>query len=293
MLDKRYQALYITSQTQSYTKTAQQLFITQPAVSQQISSLETELDLKLVDNIRGKIHLTDAGLKLAKYSHQVQLESDKVLDSVHASTSQRSISLGCTLSLSSFLLPELISTLKQTNTRISSMIVNTDKVLNALQEGKIDFGLVEGNFDKEEFSAIKIRDEEFIGVVNSKNPLAAQTKLDIADLINTPLIVREKGSGTRDIFANWIATQNYHIDDFHQVIEIGNPSPIIELLQRDVGVSFMYRSLVDDSLNNGHLSILQVTGFPIQHPINLVYLKDSYFANQYRQIATSLQLNRH
>lgn len=52
MLDKRYQALYITSQTQSYTKTAQQLFITQPAVSQQISSLETELDLKLVDNIR-------------------------------------------------------------------------------------------------------------------------------------------------------------------------------------------------------------------------------------------------
>lgn len=288
LLDQRYLTLSILSKTLSYTKTAQQLFITQPAVSQQVKSLENELRVSLVTNTRGHLRLTSAGQELAKYAHQVQLESTKVLQQIQSAGDQRPVQLGCTLSLSSFLLPELINMLQSTTDHVTARIGNTDKVLQALRDGRIDFGLVEGNFDKQEFSALHIRDEEFIGVVGAHHPLASQAPITQQQLLTNQLIVREAGSGTREIFANWLATQNCRINDFHQIIEIGNPTPIIALLQRGIGVSFMYESLVSDLLASGSLVKLSVAGFTIHHPINLVYLKNSYFGDEYTQIANLL-----
>ncbi len=104
MLDKRYQTLDLIAQTRSFTKAAERLFITQPAVSQQIRSLETELGFPLITKVHNHIEMTPAGQSLADYAHQVQLESTKVLKQVHSTTDQRPIRLGCTLSLSSSML---------------------------------------------------------------------------------------------------------------------------------------------------------------------------------------------
>lgn len=289
MLDKRYQTLDLIAQTRSFTKAAEKLFITQPAVSQQIRSLETELGFPLITKVHNHIEMTPAGQSLADYAHQVQLESTKVLKQVHSTTDQRPIRLGCTLSLSSSMLPQLVTQLSTMSPLITTQVANTGAILSALRNGTIDFGLVEGNFNKEEFDAIHILDEPFVGVTSAHHPLARLPHVTLDDLIDVPLLIRESGSGTRNIFANWLATQNYRVHDFHQIIEIGNPSPIIKLLLSGFGVSFMYRSLVHHELKNGQLIELPVTDFSIQHPINLVYLKDSYFVEDYQQIATLIQ----
>lgn len=289
MLDKRYQTLDLIAQTHSYTKAAAELFITQPAVSQQIRSLENELGVILIMKAHNRIELTAAGQELADYAHQVQLESAKVLQQVQSTTEAHPIRLGCTLSLSSSMLPQLIAQLQGTTPQITTQVANTGVILKSLRAGTIDFGLVEGNFNKEEFDAIHILDEAFVGVTSATHPLAQLPQVGLDDLLNTPLLIRESGSGTRNIFANWLATQNYRIHDFQQTIEIGNPAPIIKLLQSGLGVSFMYRSLVANELKNGQLVELPVVNFSIQHPINLIYLKDSYFADQYRSIAALLQ----
>lgn len=281
MLDKRYKTLISLSQTNSFTQTAQQLFITQPAVSQQVSSLETDLQFPLVIREHGKIHLTSAGLQLAKFAKQTELESQKVITSLRTGT--ENLKMGCTLSLSSTILPKFIQQLSTRANVITTKINNTQHILQDIRDGKVDFGLVEGNFNKDEFDSYFIQKEQFIGVTQAD--LSATT---IEGLLDRTLLLREKGSGSRDIFENWLATQNYKISDFKNVIEVASPSTIVELLKQNAGISFMYQSLVATELKSGQLKKLALTGFQVEHPINLVFLKNSYFKDTYREIVEAV-----
>jgi len=281
MLDKRYKTLIVLSQTQSFTQTAQQLFITQPAVSQQISSLEDELQLQLVIREHGHITMTVAGLNLAKFAKQMEFESQKVISSLK--TGKEHLKMGCTLSLSSTILPKFIQQLSTRTNVVTTKINNTQHILQNIRDGKVDFGLIEGNFNKDEFDSFFVQRENFIGVTHT-----AITNPTIEGLFDQTLLIREKGSGSRNIFENWLATQNYKISDFQNVIEIASPSTIVELLKQNDGISFMYESLVTDELKSGQLKKLDLQGFHVEHPINLVFLKNSYFKDTYREIVESV-----
>ena len=280
MLDKRFNTLKVLAETNSYTKTARALYITQPAVSQQIASLTDELNLQLVIREHGRIKLTSAGLELAKFAKQVELESNKVIDSLKNSSD--TLKMGCTLSLSSTILPKFIHHLSSTSNVVATKINNTQHILQNIRDGKVDFGLVEGNYNKEEFDSFFVQREQFICVSSSDNSANS-----IEDLFDQTLLIREQGSGSRDIFENWLATQNYKISDFTNVMEIASPSTIVELLKQNEGISFIYESLVTDELKSGQLKKLELKGFEVAHPINLVFLKNSYFKDIYQTITDS------
>lgn len=281
MLDKRYKTLIVLSKTQSFTKTAEQLFITQPAVSQQINSLEDELQLQLVIREHGKITLTSAGINLAKFAKQTELESQKVIESLQ--TGAEHLKMGCTLSLSSTILPKFIQQLSTRTNVVTTKINNTQHILQNIRDGKVDFGLIEGNFNKDEFDSFLVQKENFIGV---SHDIIDTTSID--RLFEQTLLIRETGSGSRNIFENWLATQNYRTSDFQNVIEIASPSAIIEFLKQNSGISFMYESLVTDELKLGQLKKLDLPGFHVEHPINLVFLKNSYFKDTYREIVDAV-----
>lgn len=277
MLDKRYKTLCVLAENNSFTKTANQLFITQPAVSQQISSLETELQLSLVIREHGKVRLTNYGKQLAKFAKQTELEGNKVIDSLR--TGKNHLKMGCTLSLSSTILPKFIQQLSAGTNIVTTKINNTRHILQDIRDGKVDFGLIEGNFNKDEFDSYFIQKEHFICVAHNN---FSQTTIE--DLFNQPLLIREQGSGSRTIFENWLATQNYRVTDFKNVIEIASPSTIVELLKQNNGISFMYESLVTSELQSGELKKLDLSGFQVEHPISLVFLKNSYFKDTYKEI---------
>ncbi|WP_245994844.1 LysR family transcriptional regulator [Companilactobacillus furfuricola] len=268
MLDKRFQTLIVLSKNLSYTKTANELFITQPAVYQQINSLENDLNMQLVITNKRQIVLTDAGRALARYAQQVQIESDKLITHLQNNHQDLNLKLGCTLSLSSTLLPSFISSLAHRSQLTASEIGNTTHILKNIRDGKVDFGLIEGNFNKEEFDSIEIKKEDFICVTNPETKVSAK---NVADLFTQNLYVREPGSGSREILENWLSTQNYQLNDFQQVMEIASPTVIVQLLQQTNGVSFIYESLVTDAISQGKLKKLALQDFIISHPINLVF----------------------
>lgn len=138
MLDRRYKTLAVLATTLSYTKAAQHLFITQPAVSQQIRSLEQELAVKLVSKNGTRIHLTAKGTQLVQYINKVSLENDHILQQIKTDSEEQTIKIGSTYSLSIFLLPELIESLLSTTTKIQTMIDNTDEILEALRKVKLN-----------------------------------------------------------------------------------------------------------------------------------------------------------
>lgn len=285
MLDKRFITLTLLAKNQSYTETANELFITQPAVSQQISSLEEELHLQLVDKTKRKIKLTSKGTLLANYASQIEVESNKVIDGLKQGDNSDHLKLGCTLSLSSTLLPKFINSLSKDSKIITTEINNTTNILQNIRDGKVDFGLIEGNFNKNEFDSIFLQNEKFICVANSS---AAIQSNSIAELLDQTIYIREIGSGSREIFEHWLGTQNYQITDFAHIVEIASPTVIIQLLQTNPGISFIYESLVKDELKNGKIKRLDLKDFQISHPINLVFLKDSYFTKTYQNLANTI-----
>jgi DNA-binding transcriptional LysR family regulator len=285
MLDKRYLTLALLAKTKSYTATAKQLFMTQPAVSQQIASLEAELALKLVNYEHQTLHITAAGKNLVEFVDKTQSEANKLMKLLNSEMTQRTLKIGSTRSLAIFLLPDLIQQIDQANQNIQTIIGNTDDVLTALRNGQIDFGLIEGNFDKVEFDAIKIKNEPFIGVTKKK---LQSEEVAIEELFDQPLLIRESGSGTRDIFKSWLATQNFELNDFDRQIEVASPMSITTLLKKGVGISFMYESLVKEAIDRHELRQINIRDFNIHHPLNLVYLKNSYFADEYQQFAQLL-----
>ncbi|AKP67375.1 LysR family transcriptional regulator [Companilactobacillus ginsenosidimutans] len=285
MLDKRFQTLIVVSETLSFTATARKLFITQPAVSQQIYSLEDELNLKLVDSTNHKISLTNEGKKLAAYCKQVEIEGGRIIDILQQTDNSNPFKMGCTLSLSSILLPKFIHHLAGKSKVLTTKINNTEHILQDIRDGKVDFGLIEGNFNKDEFDSIFIQNENFICVAN---PHLRISKYIIEELFSQNIFVREPGSGSREIFEHWLGTQNHQISDFQHIVEIASPNVIIQLLKQSPGISFIYESLVKTELENGQLKKLDLKGLSIEHPIHLVFSKNSYFTDTYQQLVSSV-----
>lgn len=291
MFDQRYQTFQVLVATKSYTRTAEQLFITQPAVSQQIKSLETEVGVPLVHYQRPYLTITPAGEQLAAFIQRTQAQSTKLLADLRQPTQQRQVTFSTTLSLSEFLAPRMVRLLQQRDNyrEIRCKITNTQAALRALQTGESDFALIEGNFEKAAFDYQVIRREPFVGIANAKSPLAQLETVTWRELTAYPLIIREKGSGSRDILVHLAQAANVSLRDFPQLVTVNHPAAIRQLLLADVGVSFVYRSVVQAELAAGKLVELPLASGRLAHDLDLVYVKDSFFAGDYAALAAQLR----
>ncbi|TPR24671.1 LysR family transcriptional regulator [Apilactobacillus micheneri] len=277
MLDQRYITFQILSKTKSYTKTAEKLFITQPAVTQQIKSLENELNLKLVNYQQPLLQITKDGQKLAEFINNINVQSNKFIHQLKETPKKRKLVFGSTRSVAIFMTPNIIKKLENQFHNIECVVTNTNEILKMIDNGKLDFAILEGNFNKQKYSYHVIKDEQFICVAGIDNPLASNKTFKIQELLKQNLLLREMGSGTRFIFANWLESLNITENDFNKVINVNEPTVINNLLQNNLGISFMYKSLAEKEINAGHLKEIKIKGLDIVRPINLVALKNNYF----------------
>ncbi|KRL03585.1 transcriptional regulator [Liquorilactobacillus capillatus DSM 19910] len=274
----------VLTQTRSYTKTAEQLYVSQPAVTQQIQRLEEKLGLKLVYYHRPKLKITPAGEELANFLQRTRVQANQVLERIQTPNKFQEINFSTTRSLSEILAPRLIKEIAVQDAfrKISCHVGNTKQALAAVKTGSSQFALVEGNFDKQKFDYQVIRAEPFVAVASCKHPLVQRKSLTWSDLAKETLLVREDGSGSREILASLARAENVSLDDFEHLIVISEPLLIRQLLLEGVGVSFLYRSLVKEQLRKGQLLELpMMENGQTTHDLYLVYAKDSYFKKDY------------
>lgn len=143
-----------------------------------------------------------------------------------------------------------------------------------LWEGKIDFALLEGHFNQNQFESELISNETFIGVCSPHSKAASKT-VDLEELLDQNLILREPGSGTRDILEQALYNRNLSVNDFKRKIEIGNMNAIKELCHQNIGITFMYREAVKKEISQGYLKEIPIRDFNVSHSFSFVYLKNS------------------
>lgn len=277
MLDNRLQTFLTLCETRNYTKTAEKLSMTQPAVSQHIQYLENYYQVVLISEKGKNFSLTEEGIALQEYVRTLKANSERILPLLHRIKNHaKPLNFGATLTIGEYTIPPILNQIfkEDPETSISMVVENTLVLQEMLWDGKIDFALLEGHFDKNQFEYNLISHETFIGVCSPLNKVASKAN-DLEELLDQNLILRESGSGTRDILEHALYNQNLGINDFKRKIEIGNMNAIKVLCHQNIGITFMYKEAVKKEIEEGYLKEIPIRHFNITHPFNFVYLKNS------------------
>ena len=148
-------------------------------------------------------------------------------------------------------------------------VKNTQILLELLDSGQIDFAVVEGEFPKSQYAHQQFCVEEFIPICG-KNYSLQDGELSFQELFQEPLLLREEGSGTRHILEQAMQNAGYAFGDFSNVITIENMHVIKELVSSNCGITFLYRSAVEQELADGKLRRIPMKDFSLWHEISFV-----------------------
>ena len=278
MLDFRHETFLELFKQKNYAKTAEALHITQPAVSQHIKYLEELYEVTLIAE-KGKVFsLTPAGKELLWFIQSANSgvkHLKKRIAQINTKNIQE-ITIGATRSIGEGILPHIISKILQSNDLVEFhvLVENTNSLVEKLQDGQIDFALIEGYFDKSTFETIPFSVEEFIGICSANSPLAAKS-VDFSDLLEYRHIVREEGSGSREIYEEILHENHMKINDFHRLIEVNNLTAIKKMVADDAGISFLYKFTVLDEIQSRKVIPITINNFSALRNLHFVFQKDN------------------
>lgn len=290
MLDYRMETFLKLCEIKNYTKTAEFLNITQPAVSQHIKFLEDYYKQKLFTYEGKNLELTSAGKYLRNNIMTMQVNSQKLKQNIIIQDSnKREIKFGATLTIGEYYMPKVVKQFLEKYKKHSfSMIVeNTQNLLNKLEKGEIEFALIEGIFNKQKYETSLLSNEAFI-CISGDEKYRQNKNLYMKDILNNRIILREKGSGTREILEQLLIEKNITIEDFSEKVEIGNMNVIKYLVSQNMGITFLYKIATLEELEKSKLYEVTIKDFTPRREFNFVFLKDSLFKDEYLELYNNI-----
>lgn len=281
MIDSRVATFLDVCKTMNYTRTAENLNMTQPAVSQHIRGMEEFYGVKIFSYKNKKLELTNQGKYLKKHLETISHDVKYLQESVQKIKTRTKIKIGATLSIGEFYLPDRFSDFMNRNPKldISLTIADTRELLFRLDNGDVDFILCEGYFDKNEYAYKLIKTEEMCIVCSAEYDIRNIKALK--DLFEHPMLCRENGSGTREIFENYLHEYNYSFENFISVSEFTSPHLIKKLLLDGLGISVLYKTVVEKEIQKKLLKVIEIPEFHVSHEFNAVWKQNSVFEKQY------------
>lgn len=289
MLDFRIETFLCVCKHMNYTKAAEELNITQPGVSQHIKYLENYYGDKLFTYSNKILTLTRTGEELKNAMLSIKHDNLHLKKKISEQAAEvNSIKFGATLTIGEFMLPKnLIQFIKQNSkTQIDFMIANTHELLSLLEDGNIDFAIIEGYFPKNQYEFITVSDENYIAVCGNNYHLDSVSNFE--ELFSHNLLVREDGSGTKEILTRYLSENGYSLENFQKTSTISSIHVIKQLLENNCGISFMYEIAVKKELSEGILRQINIPKFHLFHEFNYIWRKNSVFSNYYKNLFYSL-----
>lgn len=285
MLDFRMETFLTVCQCMNFTRASEKLNITQPAVSQHIRFLEKHYNTRLFRYEGKKLRLTGAGEILRNASLTMMHDELSMQNEMTKADGEREIRFGATRTVGDALMGRILESYleKYPDARIHMEVENTKELLARLDGGEIDFALVEGFFKKSEYDYQKYSDEKYIAVCSPDYQF--QEKPDhIENLFQERLLLREKGSGTREVLERYLDAKNLSVSDFMRVTEAGSLQTIKELTKAGCGITFLYEVAVRDELESGTLKEIPLKDFHVSHEFTFIWRRGSIYADQYREV---------
>ncbi len=285
MLDFRVNTFLMVVKLRSYTKAAQALGLTQPAVSNHIRYLEDFYNVRLFDYKNKRLEITEAGFRIHSALITMKADEARLLNEFKTEV-EPPIRFGATKTAGEYLICDRIATIAKEYS-LEFKINNTRHLLDDLKNGKIDFAIVEGYFDSNQFDSWCLSRQEYVAI---KSPqLKIGKKAALQDILDIPIYIRENGSGSREIFNRFLEEHNLSYDSFAKVNIISDIKMIKRLVESGAGISFMYKMAVEEELTTGKLELLYLLDMEIYHDIMFIFNRNTIYQDKYLKIFNLLK----
>lgn len=277
MLDPKLDTLLLVAEKRNFTRAAQALSLTQPAVSHHISQLEQELGVRLFVRGNGDLMLTPEGETVLRYARRMKALEKKMAEELQeAGRRLTRLRIGITHTAESSIVAEVLARYTNENPDISITIVtdNINNLYDMLENFELDLAVVEGRSTRPELSALMLDTDYLVCVLANTHPLSRSSMITLDEIRQEKLILRLPNSETRVRFESALAAIGESIADFQVILEVDNVATIKDLIRKNLGISILARSACMDELRKGKLTALPIENLSMTRETNLVYHRD-------------------
>jgi len=283
---------YKVAQNLSFTKTAEELYISQPTVSVQVKKLEEGIGLKLIEKYGKNIYLTQYGQLVYKYADRIfgvveEMESE--ISALKGSMSGK-LNIGASNTPGTYIIPRIIGVFREKYPEVKNIlhIGSTHEIQNKLMDNQVDFAVVGGNVElPKSFHIEKLMDDCMVIIVNPSHPLASQEYITPDELNEQALIAHEVTSNLYDAMEYFI-TKDLRLP-MKVSMTLGSVDAIKHAIYANLGISLVPLCSVKQDIQLGLLSMLKVKDRDWRYPYNLVYHKDKNITLPFKRMVETIK----
>jgi len=275
MLDFRLKVFYTVAQTLNFNRAAEQLNISQPAVTKHIKELELLYHTTLFDRSRKYIRLTESGEILLQHAHLIFEQYQKLEFDLNLlqNKTDGTLHIGASTTIAQYVIPSYLAHFHQRFPDIKIELTNGNSLVieQLLEEKKIDLGIVEGAAHNPDLKYIPFLKDEIVLVTRVKNPALKTRTTASKELRNLPLLIRESGSGTSEIIDDHLTAIDLDSKDLTIHMQLGSTESIKNYLICSDTFAFLSIYSVQQELQDDRLAVVEVDGLNIERSFSFVY----------------------
>jgi DNA-binding transcriptional LysR family regulator len=263
MSDRRLQVFHTVARLLSFTKAADVLHMTQPAVTFQIRQLEDQFDTRLFDRAHNRVTLTEAGHRVFEYAENIFEQYSEMENAVREITGDisGSLTIGASTTVSEYMLPALLGDFKAQNpeVRLRLQVSNTEGIVSMVENNAIDLGVVEGPVNNKHLLVEICRKDQLVAIISPSHELAKRKKVSLEDVMKYPFICREEGSGTREVISEHLKSRGLDRQAISNSLELGSPEAVKGAVEASMGVSIVSGVSISKEVTLGTLVAVPIS----------------------------------
>jgi len=264
------------AELKSFSKAADDLFLTQPTVSGHIFFLEKSLSLRLFDRTSREVRLTKAGEVFLEHASKILFSRKDLLNALSEFSHgiRGELSLGASTIPGEYLLPRLMGDFKKEHPRlsISLKIADTKEIVQYVLRDNVEFGIIGAKLNHPSLHYEKYEVDEIIVVAPPDHPLTRRRRVNIEEILKEPWIIREEGSGTQMAVEKALRKKGKSLKQFNVIMEMGSTSSLKAGVKAKLGLAFLSKRAAEEELNRGSLFQIDLEGIePIFRQIYIVF----------------------
>ena len=272
----------------SMSQAARNLYIAQPSVSQTISELEHHFHIRIFERYGRSFYLTGEGKKLLEYASHITSLFDEMEQTMKADPDHQKLRMGATVTVGTCLMPQLQQRYQQKFSMLEFNVIveNTREIEKKIASNELDLAIVEGQIENTELLQIPVRDDQLMLACGKDHPFFHRTSVIPRQLIGQPMILREKGSGTRDIFERQMNELELPI---RERWTCNNAEAIKNAVIHGLGLTVISSLLIRKEVESGILHALSISGFHLERTFRLIYHKNKYLSPLMQQVIQQIE----
>ncbi|WP_411679998.1 LysR family transcriptional regulator [Clostridium thailandense] len=274
-------------ETGKMSAAADQYYISQPTVSQAIKELEDHYGVLLFERVCKKLYITEAGKNLLTYARMAVNQFDELEDNMLKGFSEK-LRIGATITVGACIMPEFINQYKKIKSQVDTFVYinNTKLIEEKLLKAELDIGIVEGKIKNQDLVVTPMINDYLVIVCSKNHRLSGCRDISIKDLEGEPFVMREEGSGTRELFENYIASCGANIQIKW---EVNCPDMMKKVVLANNCLTAISARLVEEEAKKGLLYVIKSNEKALDRSFSLVYYKNKFVNDNMKNVMYILE----